>query len=256
MAVNPVLVKDLRGNLFRRKPVLGVALMAVAILVLTFGVLALMPGWMMFHSGATPLWRFPDLLLPVLAPAFAAGAFAKEYEQRTWQDLMLTRLRSPEILWGKFFACLLPTLIAIVVLFPPFALLLILQDVQWAMEPGPWLLIVMLKFLLSTTFYVSAALLCSFYSHNFRTALVVGYVALAVYILFNYALWTFFLSPYFGFNMPLGQQMNYQGGMNANQDPSQFNLSPIEWLHLIQSALLSGAALLFLSFRITRGRTV
>lgn len=258
MAVNPVLLKDLRGNLFRRKPVIAVAYMASAILVLTLGVASLFPSWMIFQSNQPPLWRFPDMILPILAPAFAAGAFAKEYEQRTWQDLMLTRLHSREILWGKFFACLLPTLIAIVILFPPFAMLLILQDVKWALDPGPWMFVVLFKFIVSTVFYVSAVLLCSFYSHNFRTALVIGYVALAAYVVFNYAVWTFFLTPYFHLYMFAEEPFNLYGGISGAQNfdhSSEFKLSPLEYLHLIQSAVLACLAMAFLGSRITQGRT-
>src|SRR5689334_5310176 len=217
--VNPVLVKDLRGNLFRRKPVLAVALMALAILALTLGISVLPSLFGLWgQQDQLPLWRFPDLLLPIIAPAFAAGAFAKEYEQRTWQDLALTRLTALEILRGKFWACLLPTFTAIIVLFPPFALVLIMNNMEWAMEPGPWMLVVLLKFVISSAFYVSVCLVCSFYSNNFRTALVVAYVALAIYGMLNYVLWKFFLTPLF---FPIYDRSDlYAGGSDFSASPA------------------------------------
>jgi ABC-type transport system involved in multi-copper enzyme maturation permease subunit len=255
---NPVLIKDLRGNLFRRKPVLAVALMALAILVCTFGALFLLPV-SVSYSRVTPLWRLPDLLLPVIAPAFAAGAFAKEYEQRTWQDLVLTRLTAPEILRGKFFACLLPTLIAIIVLFPALALILILQNVQWAMQPGIWMVVIALKFVISTTFYVSVVLVCSYWSASTRTSLVVSYIALAGYGLFNYVLWTFALLPVFYpedrniFTKP--DLMTVTASSALAVSSQEFNLSPVDWLHLTQSIVLTILALIYLSSRLLRKRT-
>ena len=250
MAVNPVLINDLRKSLFRRKPVLAVALMALVILVLTLGLSGLLPMHIARDLSRYPLWRFPDLLLPIIVPAFAAGAFAKEYEQRTWQDLMLTQLKISEILSGKFFAVLLPTLTAIIVLFPPFALLLILQNVNWAMDPGPWMLVVGVKFLVSATFYIALALVCSYYSANARAALVVSYVMLGLYGLLNYALWRYLLIP--ALFQPSYEQMAYSQLEYETSSPSslwatsntQFSLTPIEQAHIVQAALF-GALLLW-----------
>jgi ABC-type transport system involved in multi-copper enzyme maturation permease subunit len=255
MAVNPVLINDLRKSLFRRKPVLAVAIMAIIILVLTLGLSGLMPSYM-FRD--IPLWRFPDLLLPVVVPAFAAGAFAKEYEQRTWQDVLLTRLYVSEILGGKFFAVLLPTVATIIVLFPPFALLLIIQNLNWAMNPGPWMLVVLGKFLVSATFYIALVLVCSYYSSNARTALVVSYVSLCLYALLNYALWRFLLIPAFypdsGYYF---SRADYYLPDNRpwGTDRMQFSLTPIEILHLIQSALFGGILLWHLASRLRLTRS-
>ncbi|HLK60699.1 MAG TPA: hypothetical protein VKU00_29315 [Chthonomonadaceae bacterium] len=269
MAVNPVLINDLRKSLFRRKPVLAVALMALIILILTLGLAGLLPMDIARNLSHIPLWRFPDLLLPVVVPAFAAGAFAKEYEQRTWQDVLLTRLRVSEILGGKFFAVLLPTLSTIIVLFPPFALLMILQNVSWAMDFGPWMLIVAGKFLVSATFYVALALVCSYYSVNARAALVVSYVMLALYILLNFALWNFLLMPaLFPQPHPVGTMINgqfvqmtspYDMDSYTNNSPwamdnTHFSLTPIEQAHIIQAALFGALLLWHLASRLRQQR--
>lgn len=51
--VNPVLVNDLRKSLIRRKPVVVVALMAGAILVLTLGIAAFLPS-LLWGTQQTP----------------------------------------------------------------------------------------------------------------------------------------------------------------------------------------------------------
>ncbi|HZT43248.1 MAG TPA: hypothetical protein VFA07_13850 [Chthonomonadaceae bacterium] len=256
--MNPVLINDLRKSLFRRKPVLAVALMALAILLLTLGMTVVFPVGSRTTVDGAPLWRFVDLALPIVAPAFAAGAFAREYEQRTWQDVLLTRLSTQQILGGKFFACLLPMMATLIVLFPPFALLLIIQNVTWAMEPGLWIVALGVKFLLSATFYLAVALVCSYHCANFRTALTVGYVTLAAYLLFNYALWTYLLVPYF--LTPQWEALTLNGGGDVVQFRSSawnvpddtFRLSLVEWLHLAESTLFSVGLFAYLARRVRR----
>lgn len=258
MAMNPVLINDLRKSLFRRKPVLAVALMAIAILVLMLGITVVFPVGSRTTVDGAPLWRFVDLLLPIVAPAFAAGAFAREYEQRTWQDVLLTRLSTRQILGGKFFACLLPMMVTLIVLFPPFALLLIVQNVVWAMEPGLWMVALSVKFLLSATFYLAVALVCSYHSANFRTALTVGYVTLAAYLLCNYALWTYLLVPYF--LTPGWEALALSGGGDVgpfrssawNVSDYTFQLSPVEWLHLVESTIFSIGLFAYLARKVRR----
>jgi len=132
LSVQVVMVNELRKSLFRRKPVLAALFVAIAIVVLTLAMSVFDDS----RLRSIPIWYLPDLLLPIVAPAFAAGAFAKEYEQCTWQDILLTNLSPRELVGGKFFACMVPTTVTILVAIPPFALLLIMQNVQWAMESG------------------------------------------------------------------------------------------------------------------------
>ena len=251
--VNPVLVNDLRKNLFRRKPVLAFAYMAGAILALTLSVPAVVPSGAFVNRNAPPFWFIPDLIVPILAPAFAAGAFAKEHEQRTWQDVLLTRLTTWQILSGKFLACLLPTLLAVVVLLPPFALAMILMNVDWALNPSPWPLVMTLELTVSAIFYLSLSLLCSYHCNNTRTALAVSYVLLAVYAVCNFLLWKFLLTPTVN---EMRSFSNYQSYGNQPWDRSEVFalLSPMEIMHLIQSCALTVGFLTLLALRIRRRR--
>src|SRR5262249_16668074 len=154
-----------------------------------------------------------------------------------------TRLTTREILSGKFFASLLPTLVALTVLFPPFALMLIVQNVNWAMDPGPWMLVVGLKFLVSAVFYIAVFLVCSYHCSTTRTALAGGYVLLGLYGMLNYAFWMLYFLPTFVFP-PRSNSMNvfhhhYSSNPTLPWEVStqQFSLSPVEWLFLAQSAL-------------------
>src|SRR5262249_49511078 len=154
--------------------------------------------------------------------------------------------RVSEILSGKFFAVLLPTVSTIVVLFPPFALLMILQNVNWAMDPGPWMLIVVAKFLISATFYIAVSLVCSYYSANARAALVISYVMLGLYALLNYALWNYLLIPalfspnYYQPDPYYSYSTNYTNGSPWATDNNHFSLTPIELVHMVQAGLLGG----------------
>jgi ABC-type transport system involved in multi-copper enzyme maturation permease subunit len=261
--VNAVLVNDLRKSLFRRRPVAAVALMAAAILILTFAVAGYMPVGSTWQLHQMPIWYFLDMALPLVAPAFAAGAFAKEHEQSTWQDVILTRLTAREILSGKFFACLIPTLAVLIVLFPPFAMMLILQNVNWAMEPGPWMLIVGLKFLISATFYLALVMVCSYHSARTRTALVVGYALLGVYIILNYLCWNYILLPYFllpglmdtnGASIVTGayHDLSIETSAPFSTSAQAFQLGTLDWMHLIQSAVLGIGLLTYLAVRLRR----
>ena len=239
-----------------------VALMAFIIVVLTLAIAGGLPAFVGWSTNQYPLWRFPDLLLPVVAPAFAAGAFAKEYEQRTWQDLLLTRLNAREILSGKFFACFLPTIATIIVLFPPFALILIIENMRWAQEPGPWMAVVGIKFLLSATFYLAVALVCSYHNSNTRVSLVVGYIILALYGLANFFLWRT-ITPFFLFDMRASTPFSPYSAYSPREANSlltlsrtEFGLSFIDTIHLIQSALLSFFLLWYLLVRIRHRRSL
>lgn len=256
---NAILINDLRKSIFRRKPVHGVALAAVAILLLTLGSEFL--G--IFAGRQASLWRFLDFLLPIIAPAFAAGTFAKEHEQRTWQDVKLTRLTAFEILSGKFFATLVPTLVSLLVLFPPFFMMLIVQNMWWAMEPGPWMIILGLKFLISATFYIAVLMVCSYHSPNTRSALVVGYVVLGVIVLLNFAFWTYVMpeflisfygdpphshSPGYATYSPYTEQYNRPWEVSN----TEFSLSLVDWGQLIQSLVFSSLLFTYLAVRLRR----
>src|SRR5258708_176950 len=104
MIFNPFFLNELRERFVWAKPPPCFAIWAGGMAVLTYIAVSL-PG-----VNAGIYLQFPQIMLPIIAPAFAAGAFAKEHEQRTWQDLMLTNLTTRELLFGKFFASYLPML--------------------------------------------------------------------------------------------------------------------------------------------------
>ena len=256
---NPVLINDLRRSLWRRKPVLAVALMAVMILALTFLCLFLLSQGSTSDWVHAPLWRFPDLVLPIIAPAFAAGAFAKEYEQRTWQDVLLTRLTVGEILGGKFIACFIPALVTLIVVFPPFALLLLLQRVDWAVNSGNWIAPYAIKFFISLVFYLLVGLVCSYHSASARAALVVCYVSLFSYALVNFLAWTYVLLPAMSHPVYTADGKMIITDMYSQRlrpwDVSQgWHISQAEVWHLVQSLVLSVGLAAYLIRRLQGGR--
>jgi ABC-type transport system involved in multi-copper enzyme maturation permease subunit len=252
--LNVVFVNDLRKSLFRRKPVLAFGLVAAGILVLTLAVSVLIPSAGTFSASDFPLYRFPDFILPLLAPMFAASAFAKEHEQRTWQDVLLTRLTAGEILRGKFLSSYLPTLVALVVLCPPFMLLLIILGMDWAMDPGLWMLVIGMKFLISVAFYVSVVLVCSYHSPNARVALVLGYCSLAVFGILNFAFWRFLIQPLFFSIDPWSDPNAYTPTHWGSASKSEFRLESVDYLLLLQSILLAVALVGYLGLRLRERR--
>src|SRR5258706_7240197 len=198
MIANPVFGNELRKSLVRRKPLQCFAIWAGVMAALTYIAVSL-PG-----VNAGIYVKFRKIMLPIIAPAFAAGAFAKEHEQRTWQDLMLTNLTTRELLFGKFFASYLPMFILLMSLSAP-----VLFGMMQTAEPDPqyqyyqkqYLQVtsteifpvfysLLLKCLLQAAFYVSVAMVCSHYCSKARTALAVSYVSLALYAMFAYAVIT------------------------------------------------------------------
>jgi ABC-type transport system involved in multi-copper enzyme maturation permease subunit len=254
---NPVLLNDLRQSWFRRRPVHAVALMAVLILILTFVVTAGVPSIFNFTGSNYPLWRFPDILLPVVAPAFAAGAFAKEHEQRTWQDILLTRLSASQIVSGKFFACFIPAMATIVVLLPPLAMILILSNVWWAMEPGPWMLAFTIRFLVTAVFYVAVTLVCSFHSTNARVSLVTAYVVLALYGMISFFFWRIVIGalylPDALSTMTTTNRFVEQNGL-LTLSRHDFAFSAADVIFMFQSIVLSFVLFGYLLRRIRRRR--
>lgn len=264
MSVQIVMVNELRKSLFRRKPVLAVLFAAIAILVLTLGIAVAGTS-----LSTIPVWYLPDLLLPIVAPAFAAGAFAKEYEQRTWQDILLTNLSPRELVGGKFFACMIPTTVTILVVLPPFALLLITQNVQWAMEPGFWMVVVGLRYFITAACYLMLGFVCSYHCKNVRTALVVAYVMVFLYTCLNTFVWRYIVTilypePRYGdvfsettlgtkpYGSPGGSPFDPGGGHPG----TVFHISNYEMLTMLQMAVLTLLLAIYLFRRMKTRRDI
>lgn len=203
MIANPVFGNELRKSLVRRKPIHCFAVWAAGFAFLVWLSCTITAG------NPDLFYWFPHILLPVVAPGFAAGAFAKEREQRTWQDLFLTRLTTREILFGKFWAAYLPVVVVLLTLIPPVMLgyyLSALTNSGYSYSPyssvtvmgssvrtmlaqgNPWpiALPMIWKCTLQAAFYVVIVMVCSHYCRKARVALAVSYVAMVIYAIFAY----------------------------------------------------------------------
>src|SRR5437868_4183982 len=136
MAINPVFVNELRQSAFRRRGTrISVGVVLVATLLVVLGQLESLRNMVVYA---------PLILLPLLVPAVASGAFAKEYEQQTWMDLTLTRLTNAQVVWGKFGAYLAQVSIALLALAPSLLLILLgdysrrLSDLRYQIVPLEW----------------------------------------------------------------------------------------------------------------------
>ncbi len=197
---NPVFVNELRQNMFRRKPLLALGLWALATIFLI---------WLSQFARMTryPLAWLPVFALPIIVPPFAAGTFAKEYEQQTWQDLYLTRLTNAQVVIGKFLAALLQVGLIVISFIPAMVLMQMYESIAypsfvtyrdvssgasalWIFLPGWWMIVLGAKLLLSASLYVLLGMTCSRYSSNRRTAMVWSYIALFLYALVGTMVWS------------------------------------------------------------------
>jgi ABC-type transport system involved in multi-copper enzyme maturation permease subunit len=200
--LNPVFINEMRQSPFRRKPALTIVL---------WGVAAFFLMWMA-HSIEAPTSMFwiPILALPFLVPSFAAGAFAKEYEQQTWQDLFLTNLTNFQVVMGKFWAAMLQTALPLLALVPALGLILaraLTQPVQGtggSFSPGdevvsmgydglPMIALFMILFAVKLVFlsglYVLIGMVCSRYSTSRRGALIWNYVVMFGFTFLGSMVW-------------------------------------------------------------------
>ena len=171
---NPVLIKEVRGRLrARRQSKWGryTAFIVVGVIVLLmyfFGTRAILSGEG-GSSAAEGMYQFFTIgvemtLILFLVPPLASGSITQEREQQTWNALLLSRLSAREIVWGKYLAALLPTLL-ILSIFAPLALLAaVVGNVSFFSYVLSNLL------LLCTTFFLTA--LCLFWSWAYRRTYV------------------------------------------------------------------------------------
>jgi len=181
MTVNPVFLNELRQSFIRRKPLHALIIWAAVTAGLVWSA--------QFLPSQYPLSMLVLFAVPLIVPAFAAGSFAKEYEQQTWQDLYLTRLTNLQVVLGKFGAALLLTMAAALSMAPAMVLMYFNESSSIDITPGWWIVALLFKLLLSASLYVMMAMTCSRYSPNRRTAMVWCYVALLVYATFGYLVW-------------------------------------------------------------------
>jgi ABC-type transport system involved in multi-copper enzyme maturation permease subunit len=128
---NPVLAKEVRSRLRARRQsrasrVAAFVVVGLVVAILYYyGLVALFSG--NSQSNGEGLYIFFTLAIELtiilfLTPSLAAAAITQEREQQTWNALLLSRLTTGEIVFGKFFAALLPALIIMGLFFPLKAL--------------------------------------------------------------------------------------------------------------------------------------
>jgi hypothetical protein len=186
-----------------------------------------------------PMIVLPSIVLPLLVPSIAAGAFAKEYEQQTWQDLTLTRLTNAQVVVGKFCAYFLQVG-ALLLAFVPALLMMIVNDLSFIeLSLFTWMQIFwimavyMFKLFLSACLYILLAMVCSRYSGTRRTALAWSYTALGLYAALGWLVWA-----------AVGQ-LAYQNDQMANAlnyGPGRPSQAPLD---LAVSGFMEGFHLIF-----------
>lgn len=215
MTVNPVFINELRQCAFRKH---------TRIIIATWIIIALVSCFLaQFGLSASLVIYAPIVLLPLLVPAIAAGAFAKEYEQQTWLDLTLTCLTNAQVVYGKFLAYLLQVSVALMALIPCLLFILLseyshrMSDLTASTMPLEWQLaavgttvMMTAKLLLSACLYILLVMVCSRYSANRRTAIIWSYAAIALYSMLGWLTWT--LVGSLAYNNELRDQMQDSSG--------------------------------------------
>jgi ABC-2 type transport system permease protein len=125
---NPVLSKEVRSRLRARRQSKASRVAAYVVVAFVVGILYYYGLTALFSSGSSQangegLYIFFTLgieltLILFLIPSLAAASITQEREQQTWNALLLSRLTPGEIVFGKFFASLLPALIILALFFP------------------------------------------------------------------------------------------------------------------------------------------
>ncbi len=193
---NPVFINELRQSAFRQH--LKITFAAWILLTLFFGFLASFPIL------ASYLVWIPVGLTPIIIPALSSGAFSKEYEQQTWQDLYLTNLTNAQVVFGKFFAYLLQIFLFLIA-FSPMYLFMYLQayrsemsglldvmiPISMQFKMAFLVVLLMSKLILSAVLYILLVMVCSRYSPNRRVSIIWSYVALAAYTAWGWLIFMF-----------------------------------------------------------------
>jgi len=251
--INPVFINELRQSPYRRRP-------AQAIVI--WGAAAFFLMWMAHSLDApTPMFWIPILALPFLVPSFAAGAFAKEYEQQTWQDLFLTNLTNFQVVMGKFWAAMLQTAFPLMALVPALGLIFARAVVHQPFQAGeevasisnyyslPAIVFFMslfaAKLVLLSGLYVLIGMVCSRYSASRRGALIWNYVAMFAFTFLGSMVWQLYAN---GYN-------SVAVNTNRMMDGSFLPLGFMEGPHLLFCAVAGGGScfLLWISLSEQRG---
>ncbi len=186
---NPVLQRELVANL--RSP-RAFALQA-AFLLLLGGLVAM--AWpssqRLSLSNPEPARELVDLffigqflLASLTAPVFAAGALTGEKERKTYELLLASALRPAQIVWGKWAAALLPSVLLIVSTLPIVVLCLPLGGVSLYEVLAAYVAL-----LAALACFSLFSLLCSAYFTRTTAALVTSYLCILPPALVGVFLW-------------------------------------------------------------------
>jgi ABC-2 type transport system permease protein len=198
LAQNPVFQKELKSRLqMRRMPKWGAILVrvgvAAAITLTYFSVISDVFGREPEYSGEWRIDNIAQLLFgwmvffaAILPPALASGSITLEREHKTWNALLLSRLKPREIILGKFWAALLPVWGLLPVVLPLGILTTAMsKGIEW------WHLGLACSFYLSFSAFTTALSLFSSWICK-KTAIANG-VSLA-FIAAYHAFWGFGIS--------------------------------------------------------------
>jgi len=201
--LNPVFINELRQSPFRRRPAQSIILWGAGAFFLMWTAHSL--------DAPTQMFWIPILALPFLVPSFAAGAFAKEYEQQTWQDLFLTNLTNFQVVMGKFWAAMLQTAFPLLALVPALGLIFARAVERQSVPVGndllsasydslPSIVFFMVLFAVKLVFlaglYVLIGMVCSRYSVSRRGALIWNYVVMFAFTLLGSMVWQLYANGY------------------------------------------------------------
>lgn len=213
---NPIILHELRQSFLRQRWVPIVS--GWIIVITTIGVL-------LYHTNRyMVLFLLPIVCQFLLAPVFAAGAFAKEYEQRTWLDLQITPITNLQLVTGKFLAIFLQMCLVTLSFTPLLSYCFIHSGLNGSYFELMIIVSYTLKIMISGVVVVLICMVCSRYSPNRLTATVVSFVAILIYGLFcaiNYMLLNPLFTQAFGnITMPTSNNRIHFifGQVNANMD--------------------------------------
>lgn len=238
IALNPVLVKEMRGRM--RGPRAYLFLTATLMLLggVSYGLYRLAafsiqtfgggsPGALIGQSIFTGLLFLALIVICAIAPASTASAISGEYERKTFDLLAATPLRSSSILFGKLVAALSYVVLVLLAAVPLISLSFVFGGIATSD--------LLKAFLLLLGFALTYAVIGLFFSALFRRtgfAVVASYLVLAFFVIgsvFVYAVvavmrgqqppnWMLALNPFSALASAL---------VASNVSPSTFGMSGI-----------------------------
>lgn len=231
--MNPVFLNELRQSFLRHNQTLAIVFWCVSVLLLFL--LAQVDELRIFILCA------PLIILPMLVPPIASGAFAKEYEQQTWQDLFMTRLTNYQVFSGKFLAYLAMMIGLLLIFLPAFLYIYLGSPVDFHFQlykHYPSLIVLSLlnaslfgiKLLFSSGLFIILAMVCSRYSSTRRVALVWSYISLGLYALFGLAVWKLMGEMYY--------QSQWSPAFGTRPDVTRMLPGFMENMHLLFSSII------------------